>query len=308
MRGTRTSFLVAATLLFYVLALAMFYRLSERMTCEPPRPPSPSASPWLEPTASSEPGPEPEIPVRNISCDGHASPIPWNCTVGTTGTGAMSKRGLYEAFLDDAIEPLVPSHLLRHPNAVYLKPRVHMEDRTYLRHLAATINCETGTERRILIDVGAAEFDSSIGWFMDNYPCRFTHIFAFEPSSIKFRPPISSRLHQIVLSFYPIAAALADTWNTTDFLRVLRSDVRLSLRDYVVLKIDVENDEWTLLPALMQRGIFDYIDEFYVEIHFAGEPAMVSSDWERFTGHSICDAYAVLKQMRECGVVAHYWP
>jgi len=40
-----------------------------------------------------------------------------------------------------------------------------------------------------------------------------------------------------------------------------------SIDDYVIVKMDIEGAEFDILPALLVRGAFPYIDELYVEFH-----------------------------------------
>ena len=46
-----------------------------------------------------------------------------------------------------------------------------------------------------------------------------------------------------------------------DFLRR-----RVDRRDYVVLKLDVESAEYTLVPHLLQKGAHLLIDELFMEV------------------------------------------
>jgi len=62
-----------------------------------------------------------------------------------------------------------------------------------------------------------------------------------------------------------------------------------------------------MIPSLIAQGIFpSLVDEFMVEIHFH-HPKMAEFGWNGFP-HSLEEARALMMQLREIGVHAHYWP
>lgn len=169
--------------------------------------------------------------------------------------------------------------------------------------------------RRIYFDLGVNTFESSIGWMLSNYPCKFDYIYGWEASK-KFektaQPPPEiiekyGNIFDIQVGVYVDVKSYTDNngiphINLVDFVVT-----HCKKEDYVALKMDVEGFEWNVIPYLIETGTFDYIDEFFVEIHF-DHPLMRPSGWQIFAPHTAEEARALLASLRELGVYAHYWP
>ena len=71
-----------------------------------------------------------------------------------------------------------------------------------------------------------------------------------------------------------------------------------------MLKMDIEAVEYQLIPVMMERGLFPYIDEFFVEFHFRelhrDFPVMAQKYRRR---HSV----KLLQEMRDMGIYCHEW-
>ena len=71
--------------------------------------------------------------------------------------------------------------------------------------------------------------------------------------------------------------------------------------DFVVVKMDVEGTEWTLMKHLASTGSFDFIDEMFIECHHAE----YVPKWP--TDHSLADCHRMFNSLRKIGVYAHEW-
>lgn len=76
--------------------------------------------------------------------------------------------------------------------------------------------------RKILVDLGAAAFASSVGWFLENYPLSFDEIHAFEAVPDRFVIPPASEIGQHVhnsIRHHPSRVGVADdaATHTIDF-------------------------------------------------------------------------------------------
>lgn len=81
--------------------------------------------------------------------------------------------------------------------------------------------------------------------------------------------------------------------------------------DFVVLKYDVDDlnmfgptMEWGFLHGLLKSNTITLIDELFIELHF-WNPAF---EQRTYDGHSMWEAYDVLRQMRLKGHAVHAWP
>lgn len=62
--------------------------------------------------------------------------------------------------------------------------------------------------------------------------------------------------------------------------------------------------EWGFLSDLLHEpNAMSMVDELFIELHFS-EPDI---GWP-YTHHSSRQAYDVMRQLRECGIVVHAWP
>ena len=100
---------------------------------------------------------------------------------------------------------------------------------------------------------------------------------------------------------------------TLDLARWLRE--RFSMRDYVVLKLDIEGAEWIVIPHLLaSTGAAALIDELYIEWH-ADDVGLQQQSREAFLGNMTLfrrresDIGPLVQQLREAGVkVVGRWP
>jgi hypothetical protein len=93
--------------------------------------------------------------------------------------------------------------------------------------------------------------------------------------------------------------------------------------DFLHVKMDIENCEWSVLESMVEDGTIDYVDELTVEFHFTtDDPA-----WQHFLNaaglttdkmfnpnapcnmmHTREEAYAMLQRLRDLGVYTHVYP
>lgn len=188
---------------------------------------------------------------------------------------------------------------------------MYIEDRSYL-NLLANHYVPSSAPRKIYLDLGAAGFDSSVGWFYNHYPLTFDEVYAFEAKPNVFQIPprqqIGGQLYDSI-HFYQVTVGTQDNKakNVLDFAKWMQETLKPSVEDFVVLKMDVEGAEWGILEHMEQTGVAQVIDELFVEIHYQ-HPNMSLYGWDAYVGHTQEDAFALLSHWRELGVYAHYWP
>lgn len=88
-----------------------------------------------------------------------------------------------------------------------------------------------------------------------------------------------------------------------DPVELLREKTRIG--DFVVVKMDIEAHEYDVIPHMCKNGAFNYIDEFFVEIHFQ-EPERHACQ-APFAGCSKTEAIQMISGLRKSGVAAHFW-
>lgn len=138
--------------------------------------------------------------------------------------------------------------------------------------------------RRIYIDLGIQDFESSLCWMMQHYPVKFDHIYGFECardfSDVNNLAPNVERcingtsaestgyldVPKTVgsMSLYYNYVGLDDdpatsppTVGLSGFLR----DMGLAEEDFVVMKMDVEGLEYDLIERMLDDGTYTLIDE-----------------------------------------------
>ena len=52
-----------------------------------------------------------------------------------------------------------------------------------------------------------------------------------------------------------------------DFSKFIKDNFKLS--EYIIVKMDIEGAEYKVIEKMLEKGIFEYVDEFYVEFHGA---------------------------------------
>lgn len=202
------------------------------------------------------------------------------------------------------------------------------------KFLAATcpdvLESKLGRGRKVLIDLGARHYLSSTQWFRDNYlPKAVAKDFTVHGFDVANKWSYSFQFDKKA-TFH--AAAV---WNDTGYVSfILQKDTfggffhknffdapldlgrlltvpAVSLaemlrflvteEDFVVVKMDVEGTEWTLMRHLAETGTFDLIDELFLECHH-GEYV---PGWS--SAHSLKDCHRLFNSLRANGVYAHEW-
>ena len=187
-----------------------------------------------------------------------------------------------------------------------------------IKLLGDAVSVPSGT-RRLLFDLGANKWDTSLDWLLGTYPVRFDACYAWEMSR-RLSPRLPSarawrgrgngfRLPGVIEVFYakaaPQFAQCGDTGSCKkrELRRALEGCYDADLRhcrsfdvgrfiqararpeDYVVVKVDVEGFEYKLLDHWQALGVDRLIDEIFVEFHFSTDnPKLIKSSWnERAT-------------------------
>ena len=164
-------------------------------------------------------------------------------------------------------------------------------------------------KKRVLLDLGATAFPSSVKWFLDNYPGGFTDVHAFEMESGAFKPPPpgSPVLRGAKITVHETKAGVVNTRDSVDIVDFILNKAKLEVGDFVVIKMDIEGDEWEVLKHMERKKVFPFIDEMFVDLHY-NHPRMHRYGWHVFK-HTRDDAYNLYKHLREdLGVFAHPWP
>ncbi|GJP29752.1 hypothetical protein CLOM_g19570 [Closterium sp. NIES-68] len=191
--------------------------------------------------------------------------------------------------------------------------------------------------RRVFIDFGANGFHTSVTWFLTMYPLEFTEVHAFEieprmfvvpqphdellntsamTSGSRLRPrgrgpaPIPGWMLERIRP-YNTMVGLEDNpeKNSINATRWLLEELRVTPEDTVVVKMDIEGAEWTLLDAwLGVPGLEQIIDELFVEVHYHHE-TMLDFHWytTRFNATRE-EAAQLFNRLRAKGFYAHAWP
>eukprot|EP00250_Pteridium_aquilinum_P015430 c22573_g1_i2 orf=318-1517(+) len=211
-----------------------------------------------------------------------------------------------------------------------------VEDKTHLLPwlLASKVNLNS-RKRRVLIDLGANRFTTSVRWFLRMYPCDFTEIHAFEtnPRSwrapkeafkeeenqlgqsannsllVKEKPGIPQWMLERVHIYYKLASHEDDERRgKVNITRFIKEELKLKREDAVVVKIDIEGSEWPLLKAWLEDpDMPSIVDELFLEAHYA-HPSMSAFGWDSFSPITRQDAKHMLGDLRWKGFYAHAWP
>lgn len=230
------------------------------------------------------------------------------------------------------IDKLDDSRNFRRGFALRFTPDV--EDKTHLLPwiLASKIDLNQ-RERRVLLDLGASYFNTSLTWFMRMYPCDFTEIHAFESNAqflqkpsrgfdeqansidgnpwsymTKVTPEATQWMLDRINIYHKLVADEDDmAKNSINITRFIKEELQLKPTDTVVVKIDIEGSEWPIL----RRWIHDpdmpkIIDELFVEVHYS-HPSMAMFGWENFREITKQNAKDMLGDLRWRGFFAHFW-
>lgn len=189
--------------------------------------------------------------------------------------------------------------------------------------------------RRVLLDLGANAFSTSLTWFLRMYPCDFTEIHAFEvdskllrkpsppgfdeksnvaktnPSSltVKATPqPPQWMVDRIQLHYSFVSDGDDKASNAINITRFMKEELQLKATDTVVVKMDIEGSEWPILKRWLSDPEMPLIvDELFVEVHY-NHPSMWNYHWFRFGKITRQNAKNLLADLRWHGFYAHFWP
>ncbi|KAH6783870.1 methyltransferase [Perilla frutescens var. hirtella] len=210
-----------------------------------------------------------------------------------------------------------------------------------IKYLSSAIDL-TPNRRFIYVDLGARDYDSSIGsWFEKQYPKhnRTFEIYAVEADAAfhdQYRRrrgvtllPYAAWIKNetVVFGSKPIivkekvwrmrpfgrieADAAEDGMSKVvrvaafDFVEWLKKTVRAE--DFVVVKMDVEGTEITLVRELVKRGAICLIDELFMECHFDRYVKCCSGDRINRFNFSYAQCYHLFADLRSMGCVVHQW-
>ena len=232
---------------------------------------------------------------------------------GTQSTNIQKRRAYSMEDLEElySVEPTSKNEMKKRvAKAVFLSSRVDLSTFKSLHY----------------IDLGARTHSSSILWFKNNYP-KFSK--NFQITAFEADPSYSmeyEELHDI--DFYNLAV-----WTKNETLRFggkmgrVRSGVKCKKKckeegsytvrainfseyllrhvdpsDFVVIKMDIEGAEYNVIPHMLTHGVFNLIDEFFLEGH-----TMTLSKLEEVRHRKYEHIVNMLKTIRSLGVWAHEW-
>ena len=179
--------------------------------------------------------------------------------------------------------------------------------------------------RTVLVDIGVNGFFASAKHLIDLYAPHlpFDVAYLIEPDAKGMDIPDSYRRHVNLTWLTHYVEVGTGRW-PYDILKWLPTAV--STEDYVVLKFDVDEStsgqtiEWGFLAELIHsEATRDLVDELFVELHFLWTPKAGlaqpqpslglsrSMAWSHH-GHSMRQAFDVLRELRRCGIAVHAWP
>ncbi|CAI5460265.1 unnamed protein product [Closterium sp. Yama58-4] len=194
--------------------------------------------------------------------------------------------------------------------------------------------------RRVYLDLGGKEFNSSVLWMLRHYPLDFTEVHVFEVKKGLFLlpgrqkqddeaqyPEIEPRKRLEKVSVFwrgddppPVPNWMADRIHVyTDFVdnsdyhkhvnitRFIKDVLKLTAGDTLVVKMDIEGKEWDVLPDWLQDPDMPHIvDEIFVEVHYS-HPSVLGFGWRPFN-HTREQATQLLVDLRAKGFFIHPWP
>lgn len=174
-------------------------------------------------------------------------------------------------------------------------------------HLLLSNSVWADPGKRKLFDAGAAEFNSSLKWLLDEYyrnGIEFDEIFAWEiRPDVSFESVPDALRKRIILHKRAVVAEERHMDNPVHQISQL-----CKVQDFCVLKLDIDDPdtERTLLHQLQRDGgpgFQGVLDEFFWEDHvdlpsygLYGGKGSLSESYERFVA------------LRQMGIRAHYWP
>ncbi|CAI5462369.1 unnamed protein product [Closterium sp. Yama58-4] len=216
-----------------------------------------------------------------------------------------------------------------------------VEDKTQiLPFLRANMDPALHTrKRRVLVDLGANKFETSVAWFLRMYPLDFTEIHAVEVETGLFQKPSTPPLEvpayeinsQSRLRPFRSGPAGFPAWlmdrvhphnlfissqdnldnpeeHVVNVTRWLLEELQLTEEDSVIIKMDIEGAEWAVLCEwLAIPRMPAIVDELFVEVHYH-HPSMEGFTWTDRFNHTRDDTTQLLTDLRRAGFYVHPWP
>lgn len=216
------------------------------------------------------------------------------------------------------------------------------KEESRIKYLPSMVDLSS-KNRLIYVDLGARDFDSSIGtWFLRQYPKqnRTFEIYAVEADAAfhaQYRGrrgvtllPYAAwvRNETVVFGSKPIVVK-DKVWRMRPFGRIegekaaedkMSEVVRVAAfdfvdwlkrtvtaEDFVVVKMDVEGTEIALIKELVKRGAICLIDELFMECHFDRYVKCCSGERINRFNYSYPQCYNLFKELRDMGCVVHQW-
>lgn len=166
--------------------------------------------------------------------------------------------------------------------------------------------------RTVLIDVGTNGFLASPKALLDAYApyLLFDDVVLIEPHASAVPPEYAARYPnlRIVTAYSEVGGAHNQRRDVAQMLKQW-----VTRDDFVVLKYDVDEGvdtptlEWGFLFDLAQSGSLELVDELFIELHYWSLNAFGVLDW-LYHGHSMHEAYDLMRALRRLGHAVHAWP
>ena len=162
--------------------------------------------------------------------------------------------------------------------------------------------------RVVLLDLGARTYESSVKWFLVNYPGKFHEVYAFEQVPNVFHVPNENDSEvkgtRVVLLESTVGTSYKPS--TVDIADFMQNTLKLRPNDMVVMKMDIEGAEWQVLKHLEESNALDLVDELLVEMHYH-HPDLAEVGWNVFP-KTLNETNEYLKHLRRRGLYVHPWP
>ncbi|GAB2227169.1 hypothetical protein Droror1_Dr00008981 [Drosera rotundifolia] len=276
--------------------------------------------------------------VMKKECDGKEIDLKVKVDDGSKGKNQCSVPGYKRALISNA-EPLITVEPLK----PWITLKRNIENMKYLPSMVDI----SFKSRYVYVDVGARSYGSSIGsWFRKQYPKqnRTFDVYAIEADkafhdeykkkkSVRLLPYAAWIRNETLFfeinhdpgddpeekggkgkgmgrikplgSGNNLLASRVDTIKGFDFANWLKDTV--SEKDFVVIKMDVEGAEFSLIPRLFETGAICLIDEIFLECHY--------NRWQRCCPGQRSEKYDktyeqcldLFTSLRESGVLVHQW-
>ncbi len=95
-----------------------------------------------------------------------------------------------------------------------------------------------------------------------------------------------------------------ESTNIVNITRFIKETLKLKATDTVVVKMDIEGNEWSILEKwLKDSDMIDIIDELFVEVHYYHP----SVRWDN-QDHTRDQASHLFASLRAKGFYVHPWP